>query len=89
MAKKSELDKLYKQLTKEKFEQMLNNLHSLNCALAHLAYVCHEEKQKGSLQIPLLSHPEKSFKFQIYQHKVTKEEILSVEVLDAQTNSTH
>lgn len=89
MGKKSELDKAYKQLTKEKFGEMLSNLHDLHCAIAHMAFVCKEEKNKGSLQIPLTPHPEKSFKFQVYQHKVTKEKILSVEVIDAQTNSTH
>lgn len=84
-----EIDSLYKNLTKEKFAAVMQNLHILNCALGHLAYVCEKEKDKGVLQIPIVEHPDAVFIFQLMENKLTKERILCVEVEDAKKNSSH
>ena len=77
-----EVEKLYKSLTLQKFIDVMESYNHLNCALAHLAYVCQKEKEKGSLQIPLIKHSDCRFKFQIMQNKLTKEQILVVEPVD-------
>jgi hypothetical protein len=81
----SEHEKIYKSLTLKKFCDFMDGYESLNCALAHLAYVCKTEKDKGSLQIPLIKHSDCKFSFQIMQNKLTKERILVVEPIDVET----
>lgn len=88
-AKTDEFEQMYKSLTRKKFRDLMMNMKMLNCALSHLTFECHRLKKDGSLQIPLVNHPEKIFKFQVFQHKITKEEILSVEIYDAETLGSH
>ena len=85
--KVSEFDKLYKSLTLKKFIDLMESYGSMNCALAHLAYVCRKDKGKGNLQIPLEKHADCSFKFSIMQHKITKEKILVVEPIDVKSST--
>lgn len=89
MRNKSEIDDLYKTLTKDKFKKLLANLEKCNIALSHLAFCCQSIKAKGAMQIPLERHPEKSFAFSVMKHKVTKEEIMVIEVLDKKATTPH
>lgn len=84
-----EIDKLYKNLTYDKFENIITNMNNLHCALSHIALTIKSasEEGEGFLQVPLIKHPEKAFKFSIMKNKETGLEILVVEPIDAASNS--
>ncbi len=81
----TEYDAMYKRLTKNQFVNMMENLRMLNCALAHLAFVCCKENDKESLVVPLMHHMEYTFQFQVLKNKSSEEEVLQIKIIDKPT----
>jgi len=82
-SKEDEYEKIYKTLTKDKFINIMMNLDMLNKALGHLAWKLYEidPVAGNTLQIPLEVPKKAVFRFEVYQNKVTKQEILSVGIV--------